>query len=95
MPSRRPPTTTSDAINLSRTKTLKDTIGTPTGNLEAQVEAERLLAVIYLGAPVAPNMAALHAQERKTEQAQAGFDGAVGEHLSVMSRPVPSSAETK
>ena len=88
-------TTTSDAINLSRTKTLKDTIGTPTVNLEAQVEAERLLAVIYLGAPVAPNMAALHAQERKTEQAQAGFDGAVGEHLSVMSRPVPSSAETK
>src|SRR5260221_12229207 len=74
-------TTTSDAINLSRTKTLKDTIGTPTGNLEAQVEAERLLAVIYLGAPVAPNMATLHAQERKSEQGQGGVACRGGGHL--------------
>jgi hypothetical protein len=69
--------TASDAINLARSRTLKDTIGTPTGNLEAQVDAERLLAVVYLAAPVAPNMTSLRAQETKTEQAQAGFNAAV------------------
>jgi signal transduction histidine kinase len=68
--------TASDAINLSRAKTVKDTIGLPTGSLETQVYAERLLAVIYLAAPVPQNMAALQAQERKTEQAQAGFKAA-------------------
>src|SRR3982074_1668731 len=69
--------TASDAVNLARSRTLKDTIGTPTGNLEAQVDAERLLAAVYLSAPVAPNMTVLHAQEMKTEQAQAGFNAAV------------------
>ena len=68
--------TASDAINLSRAKTVKDTIGLPTGSLETQVYAERLLAVIYLAAPVPQSMAALQAQERKTEQAQAGFKAA-------------------
>jgi len=65
-----------DAINLARSTTLKNTIGTPTGNLEAAVDAERLVAVVYLAAPVPSNLAGLQAQERKTEQAQAAFKAA-------------------
>jgi signal transduction histidine kinase len=65
-----------DAINLARSTTLKNTIGTPTGNLEAAVDAERLVAVVYLAAPVPSNLAGLQAQERKTEQAEAGFKAA-------------------
>src|SRR5260370_5608028 len=68
--------TASDAINLARSRTLKDTIGLPTGNLETQVYTERLLAVIYLAAPAPRNMTALQTQERKTELAQAGFKAA-------------------
>src|SRR5258708_17706756 len=85
-------TTTSDAINLSRTKTLKDTIGTPTVNLEPQVEAERPLAVIYLGAPVAPSMAALHAPARTTEQAHAGSAATAAEGRAVRTPPRPRVA---
>jgi signal transduction histidine kinase len=70
--------TASDALNLARSRTLKDTIGTPTGNLEAQIDVERLTAVIYLAAPVPSNLAALRAQEAKTEQAQKAFTKAVG-----------------
>ena len=69
--------TASNAINLQRSRTLKNSIGTPTGNLEAQVDAERLLAVVYLAIPVPQNLAALRAQEHKTEQEQAAFDAAV------------------
>jgi signal transduction histidine kinase len=65
--------TATDAINLARSRTLKDTIGTPTGNLEAQIDVERLLAVAYLAAPVPSNLAALRAQEAKTEVTQAAF----------------------
>ncbi|HTS99748.1 MAG TPA: nitrate- and nitrite sensing domain-containing protein [Streptosporangiaceae bacterium] len=69
--------TASAAINLAKSRSLKNTIGTPTGNLEAQIDAERLIAVVYLAAPVPSNLAALHAQEAKTEQAQAAFETAV------------------
>jgi signal transduction histidine kinase len=68
--------TASNAINLARSRTLKDTIGTPTGNLEAQVDAERLVAVVYLAAPLPANLAALRAQEAKTAVTQAAFQRA-------------------
>jgi signal transduction histidine kinase len=71
-------TTASDAINLSRSRTLKDTIGTPTGNYEAQIDTERLLAVAYLAAPVSSNLATLRAQETKTVAAEDAFKKAVG-----------------
>jgi signal transduction histidine kinase len=71
-------TTASDAINLSRSRTLKDTIGTPTGNYEAQIDTERLLAVAYLAAPVPSNLATLRAQETKTEATENAFKKAVG-----------------
>jgi signal transduction histidine kinase len=71
-------TTASDAINLSRSRTLKDTIGTPTGNYEAQVDTERLLAVAYLAAPVPSNLATLRAQETKTVATENAFKEATG-----------------
>jgi signal transduction histidine kinase len=64
------------AINLARSRAIKDTIGMPTGNLEAQIDVERLLAVAYLAAPVRSNLAALRTQETKTEVTQAAFDKA-------------------
>ncbi|HTW03211.1 MAG TPA: nitrate- and nitrite sensing domain-containing protein [Streptosporangiaceae bacterium] len=73
--------TASDAVNLSRSTTLKNTIGTPTGNLEAAVDTERLAAVVYLAAPIPSNLAGLQAQERKTEQAQSGFKAAAAATL--------------
>jgi signal transduction histidine kinase len=69
--------TTRDAINLSRSKTLENQIGLPTGNLEAQVDLERLQAVVYLAAPVPTNLTALRAQEAKTRQAQNAWETAV------------------
>ncbi len=68
--------TATDAINLARSRTLKDTIGTPTGNLEAQIDTERLLAVAYLAAPVPSNLATLRAQETKTQAAEGAFKAA-------------------
>ena len=69
--------TASDAINLARSKTVKDTIGLPTGQLEAQIDAERLLAVLYLASPTPPDLAALGAQETKTSSARRVFSLAV------------------
>ncbi len=69
--------TASNALNLQQSRTLKNSIGTPTGNVEAQLDSERLLAVVYLAAPAPQNLAALRAQEHQTEQAQAAFDAAV------------------
>jgi len=69
-------TTASDAINLSRSRTLKDTIGTPTGNVEAAIGLERQLAVAYLAAPIPSNLATLRAQETKTQAAEDAFSAA-------------------
>jgi signal transduction histidine kinase len=66
-------TAASDAINLSRSRTLKDTIGTPTGNLESAIGLERLQAVAYLAAPIPSNLATLRAQETKTQAAEHAF----------------------
>ena len=60
-----------DAINLARSRTVKNTLGTPIGNLEAQAGTERQLAVVYLAAPAASNLAALRAQEHKTNLTRA------------------------
>ena len=80
----------SDALNLAKSRTLKDTIGTPVGNLEAQIDLERMGAVVYLAAPVPSNLAALHAQEAKTEQSQKAFTDAVN---STASSAVPADKQ--
>ena len=68
--------TARDAINLTRSKTVKNTIGLPTGRLEAQVDAERLLAVVYLASPNPQSQAALNAQELATSKARSAFAAA-------------------
>jgi len=82
--------TASDALNLARSRTLKDTVGTPVGNLEAQIDLERIQAVNYLAAPTPSNLAALRAQEAKTEQSQKAFTGAVS---STASSAVPAEKQ--
>jgi signal transduction histidine kinase len=58
--------TARNAINLARADTLKNATGQPTGTFEAEVQAERLLAVLYLAAPTPANQAKLAAIERVT-----------------------------
>jgi signal transduction histidine kinase len=78
--------TATNAINLARSRTLKDTIGTPTGNLEAQIDVERLLAVAYLAAPVPSNLATLRTQETRTEVTQRAFGNAAAATMGDASR---------
>src|SRR5258708_3582594 len=79
--------TSSNAINLTRARAVKDTIATPVGNVESALEAERLTAVIYLAAPVPRDLAALQAQEHKTDLAVAGFKAAAASAASSASAP--------
>ena len=70
-------TTASAAIDLARSRTVKDVTGLPIGRLETQIYTERLLAVVYLAAPVSRDLGALHAQEQKTDVARSAFRAAV------------------
>jgi signal transduction histidine kinase len=58
--------TARNAINLARADTLKNATGQPTGTFEGQIQAERLLAMLYLAAPTPENQAKLTAIERVT-----------------------------
>ena len=49
--------TARNAINLARADTLKNATGQPTGTFEGEIQAERLLAVLYLAAPTPENQA--------------------------------------
>ena len=55
-----------NAINLSRTNTLKNATAVPAGNFITALEAERVLALIYLSRPTGANLAALENAEGKT-----------------------------
>src|SRR5690349_16336750 len=55
--------TARNAINLARANTLKNATGQPTGTFEGMLQAERLLAVLYLAAPTPENQAKLTALE--------------------------------
>jgi signal transduction histidine kinase len=70
-------TTSSAALVLARTRAVLNTTGLPTGNLEAAAGTERLLAVVYLAAPVPQSLAALTAAEHKTDKTRAGFNASV------------------
>jgi signal transduction histidine kinase len=61
--------TAHDALLLARSRTVKNTEGLPTGVLQGEIEAERLLAVVYLARPAPRNLAALQAQEGRTDKA--------------------------
>ncbi len=81
--------TASDAVNLARSKTVKNTIGLPTGQLEAQIDAERLIAVVYLASPNPLTLGALHAQEMKTGRALSVFSTAVRSGATMGSASAP------
>jgi signal transduction histidine kinase len=57
--------TARNAINLARADTLKNATGQPTGTFEGEIQAERLLAVLYLAAPTPENQAKLTAVEQQ------------------------------
>ncbi|HEY6276791.1 MAG TPA: nitrate- and nitrite sensing domain-containing protein [Streptosporangiaceae bacterium] len=69
--------TLGDAINLARSNTVKNATGEPTGLFLAQLEAERLLAVVYLADPTAANLASLQSQEAGTAAAAASLHQAL------------------
>jgi signal transduction histidine kinase len=69
--------TATDAINLARSSTEKNVTGEPTGAFVAQLDTERLLAIIYLSDPTGANLAKLQLQEAKTSQVSAALRAAL------------------
>jgi signal transduction histidine kinase len=69
--------TARNAINLARADTLKNATGQPTGTFEGQLQAERLLAMLYLAAPTPQNQAKLAAIEQVTRHQAAALRGAL------------------
>src|SRR5262249_14920761 len=65
--------TARNAINLARADTLKNATGQPTGNFEGRIQAERLLALLYLAAPTPANQAKLDAAEQATRRQSAAL----------------------
>jgi signal transduction histidine kinase len=74
-------TTASNAISLTRSRTVKNTIATPIGALVTSLDTERLTAVIYLAAPVRQDLKTLDAVEHKTDQTVAGYKAAAAAAL--------------
>ncbi len=58
--------TARNAVNLSRTNTLKNATAVPAGTFITALEAERVLALVYLSRPTGANLAALENAEGKT-----------------------------
>ncbi len=69
--------TIGDAIGEARATALKNDTGLPIGNYEAQIDAERRVAMIYLAAPTTQALAQLDAQEAKTDQVRSSMRAAV------------------
>jgi signal transduction histidine kinase len=67
--------TARNAINLARADTLKNATGQPTGTFEGEIQAERLLAVLYLAAPTPANQARLAAVEQQVGREAAALRG--------------------
>ena len=65
--------TARNAITLARADTLKNATGQPTGNFEGRIQAERLLALLYLAAPTPANLARLNAAEQATRRQAAAL----------------------
>ena len=82
-------TTASAAISLARSRTVKNVTGLPIGALETQVDTERLLASVYLAAPVPQDLALLRAQEQKTNRARVAFRSAVNAPSAMASESLP------
>src|SRR5436305_4379842 len=60
--------TARNAINLARADTLKHATGQPTGTFDGMIQAEPLLAVLYLAAPTPENQAKRTAIEQQVDR---------------------------
>jgi signal transduction histidine kinase len=65
--------TASNALNLSRSRAVFNTISLPAGLMESALDTERVYAVVYLADPALLNRAALQVQEQKTDRSIAAF----------------------
>jgi signal transduction histidine kinase len=64
-------------VTLTRAKAVHNAITGPTTALQAQLDAERTLAMMYVSRPSQRGLAALKAQEIKTQNAATGFNQAI------------------
>ena len=64
------------ANTLARATTVRDSIADPIGFFATDLQAERMLATIYLAAPTRDNLAALTAEEQKSNQTLGAFRAA-------------------
>jgi signal transduction histidine kinase len=69
--------TAGDAITLARATAIRNKVEDPIGLFEAQVQAERLLATMYLSVPTSARLAALQAQEAVTDRYLAKLRAAI------------------
>jgi methyl-accepting chemotaxis protein len=69
--------TASDAIKVVRATSIRAKIAVPIGFLSAQVQAERLIATMYLAAPTPQYLEALSAQETKTNKVVSAAEAAL------------------
>jgi signal transduction histidine kinase len=81
--------TARNAINLARANTLKNATGLPTGNFEARIQAERLLALLYLAAPTPANQAKLTAAQQATNHQAAAMRTSLMSGATMNSASVP------
>jgi signal transduction histidine kinase len=68
--------TASNAINLSRSRLVFNTISLPSGLMESALDSERVYAVVYLADPAPLDRAALQVQEQKSDRSIAAFKAA-------------------
>jgi signal transduction histidine kinase len=78
--------TLGDALSLARSSMVKNATGKPIGKFLAQLEAERLLAVVYLAHPTTASRSSLRTQETMTAAA------AVSLHTALTSGAATSGA---
>ena len=83
--------TARNAINLARADTLKNATGQPTGTFEGQLQAERLLAMLYLAAPTPQNQAKLAAIEQVTRHEAAALRSALMSGATMNSASAPQA----
>src|SRR5215467_5080072 len=88
--------TAKNAINLARANTLKNATGQPTSTFEGMIQAERLLAVLYLAAPTPKNQAKLTAVEQQVGHEAAVLRSALmsGATMNNASRPQARAIDT-
>ena len=65
------------ALNLGQASTIKSATGEPIAGFLSQIDAERPLAVVYLSAPTASNLAVLQLQQNKTALSAAAMSRAL------------------